>query len=296
MIRMILEHFDHTVELKLPAEYEHLLVSLWKLGLNRDPQKYTLGDLNAVFQYDTPEEHQMIRLIDANDTLMYAMVSLHEMLAPPVPFAAELRQKLRDGVYRTAEEYGQDMESLVYDTPSILTSFYFPVSGEVVGKNGTVRQADDEMLRSYHKMIEAAVTQVQAQTLFWETELFSDVEGASQKLVSAGWSVEEIDGMLYGHVQLMHLKAFTEAELEDLGEKIEQINSTEFAIRLKQWSVLTDEGLLFIYLCSSDGDYSLITPEEDEEDPCLCPFCQKQMEAQALPETAGSSEARSEAP
>ena len=152
------------------------------------------------------------------------------------------------------------------------------------------------MLRSYHKMIEAAVTQVQAQTLFWETELFSDVEGASQKLVSVGWSVEEIDGMLYGHVQLMHLEAFTEAELEDLGEKIEQINSTEFAIRLKQWSVLTDEGLLFIYLCGGDGDYSLITPEEDEEDPCLCPFCQKQMEGQAVPETAGSAEDGSEAP
>ena len=182
MIRMKMEHLDHSVELQLPTEYEHVLVSLWRLGLNRDPQKYTLADLNAVFQYDTPEEHQMVRLIEANDTLMYALISLHEMLAPPAPFAAELRQKLREGVYNTADEYYRDLEKLVYDRECLLTSFYFPISGEVVGKNGSIQQAGDEMLVSYHTMIEAAMCHVQGQSLFWETELFSDIESVHKKL------------------------------------------------------------------------------------------------------------------
>ena len=57
------------------------------------------------------------------------------------------------------------------------------------------------------------------------------------------------------------------------------INSVEFAIRIKQWSVLTDDGLLFIYLCDEDGDYSLYNSgmaddEEEDDEPCMCPECQ----------------------
>ena len=141
------------------------------------------------------------------------------------------------------------------------------------------------MLVSYHTMIEAAMCHVQGQSLFWETELFSDIESVHKKLTSADWSVEVVDGMMYGHVLLMHLEPFTEDELEEIGEKIEQINSAEFAIRMKQWSVLTDEGLLFIYMCDRDGDFSLIEPEEPEEDEektesCLCPLCREMMARQ----------------
>ena len=34
--------------------------------------------------------------------------------------------------------------------------------------------------------------------------------------MSAGWSVDEADGMLYGQVLLRHLEPFTEEEYEDL--------------------------------------------------------------------------------
>ena len=94
MITLTMERLDHAVVLKLPTEHEHVMVALWRLGLNRDPHMYTLGELNAVFSYDTPEEHQMVRLIDMNNSLHFALCSLHEMLAPPVPYAQQLRKKL----------------------------------------------------------------------------------------------------------------------------------------------------------------------------------------------------------
>ena len=37
------------VEIKLPTDYERVLVSLWKLGLKRDPGKFTRRELSAVF-------------------------------------------------------------------------------------------------------------------------------------------------------------------------------------------------------------------------------------------------------
>ena len=61
MITLTMERLDHAVVLKLPTEHEHVMVALWRLGLNRDPHMYTLGELNAVFSYDTPEEHPGIQ-------------------------------------------------------------------------------------------------------------------------------------------------------------------------------------------------------------------------------------------
>ena len=285
MIRLIMTRLNHTVDLELPTEYEHVLVCLWRLGLSRDPSRYSLSDLNAVFRYDTPEEHQMIRLIDSNSTLMDAMISLHLMLAPPVHVADELRQKIQDGSYRSTGEFYADLEHLTFEKPMLQTVFYFPITGEVVDKGGIIHEAEESLLLLYRSMIEAAVFDLQSQSFGWETRLFADVEGVQNKLMSAGWSVDEADGMLYGQVLLRHLEPFTEEEYEDLAEKIEHINGVEFAIRIKQWSVLTDEGLLFIYMCDRDGDYSLIEPEEPEEDEeetgsCVCPLCREMMAQQ----------------
>lgn len=291
MIRIAMSRFTQTVELELPTDYEHVLVSLWKLGLKRDPGKYTLRDLNAVFRYDTPEEHQMIRLIDSNNSLLYALHSLHEMIAPPFPIASKLLSNIRDGYYNTADEYYQDLEKMVYSSSMCQTYFLFPISGQLVDKNGIAKKAPWETMVTYERMIEEAVMELEYQALFWETELFSDVEGAYQKIMSAGWSIRKFDGRLYGHVLLIHTEPFTEEEELDLIDKIEMINSTEFAIRLKQWSVLTDDGLLFIYLCDEDGDYSLYNSDVDDDDdeddePCMCPDCQELMRKKAASEAA----------
>lgn len=286
MIRINMTNLKHRVELQLPTDYEHVLVSLWKLGLKRDPSQYTLRDLNAVFQYDTPEEHQMIRLIDSNNTLMSALHSLHEMLAPPHTIAAELRRKIRDGNYNTAGEFYSDLDEMVFDRKLCQTYYLFPISGQLLDKAGKSKRASWDIMVDYEDMIEQAIIDVVFQSLCWDSELFSDVEGAYQKIMSAGWSLENIDDMLYGHVTVFHTEPFTEEEYVDVAEKIEMLNSTEFAIRLKQWSVLTDDGLLFIYLCDEDGDYSLfntdLAGDDEDDEPCICPECQELMRKRAV--------------
>ena len=69
MIKIKMKRYDRIVELQLPTEYEHVMVCLWKLGLERDPAKYTLRDLKAVISYDTSWEHQIIRLVSIGNTL-----------------------------------------------------------------------------------------------------------------------------------------------------------------------------------------------------------------------------------
>ena len=52
MIKIKLRRFDKVVEIRLPTERESVMVSLWRLGLNRDPGKYILRELNAFIFYN----------------------------------------------------------------------------------------------------------------------------------------------------------------------------------------------------------------------------------------------------
>ena len=50
MITIILNHHNKYAEVDMPAMYEELQLALWKLGLDRVPEKYTLQDLEATFR------------------------------------------------------------------------------------------------------------------------------------------------------------------------------------------------------------------------------------------------------
>ena len=101
--------------------------------------------------------------------------------------------------------------------------------------------------------------------------------------MAASWSVESVSGFLVGQVILFLTEPLTKDEAESAAKKIETLNSTSFPIRLKNWSVLTDEGLLFAYMRDEDGDYGLYDSEsedDDEDQTCLCPECQARLKAQ----------------
>ena len=51
MIQLKINHMDHKAVLTVPADYERVTLALWTLGLDRDPEKYTLRQLDAEFTY-----------------------------------------------------------------------------------------------------------------------------------------------------------------------------------------------------------------------------------------------------
>lgn len=122
-------------------------------------------------------------------------------------------------------------------------------------KRGLVRQAPDPLLVKYELLISEAIHGVQRQISGSETKLFEDVDGVYQKLMAASWSVESVSGFLVGQVILFLTEPLRKDEAESAAKKIETLNSSSFPIRLKNWSVFTDEGLLFAYMRDEDGDY-----------------------------------------
>ena len=286
MIQLKITHLGHSAKLTFPAKYERVALALWTIGLDRDPEKYTLRRLGAEFTSTTEEESQMIRLIDPGNTLMQALCLLSEMMYPPYPVAERIHKKMAAGGYASEEDFFIEMESFIYDSDLHLQRYYCPVSGEVVDERGLVRQAPDPLLVKYELLISEAIHGVQRQISGSETKLFEDVDGVYQKLMAASWSVESVSGFLVGQVILFLTEPLTKDEAESAAKKIETLNSSSFPIRLKNWSVLTDEGLLFAYMRDEDGDYGLYDSEsedDDEDQPCLCPECQARMKAQEKP-------------
>ena len=49
MITIIMKRHNKQAEVDMPAMYEELKLALWKLGLDRVLEKYTLLDLGATF-------------------------------------------------------------------------------------------------------------------------------------------------------------------------------------------------------------------------------------------------------
>ena len=283
MIQLKITHLGHSAKLTFPVKYERVALALWTIGLDRDPEKYTLRRLGAEFTSTTEEEANMVRLIDPGNTLMQALCLLSEMMYPPHPVAEKIHKKMAEGGYASEEDFFIEMESFIYDSDLHLQRYYFPVSGEVVDKRGLVRQAPDPLLVKNELLISEAIHGVQRQISGSETKLFEDVDGVYQKLMAASWSVESVSGFLVGQVILFLTEPLTKDEAESAAKKIETLNSSSFPIRLKNWSVLTDEGLLFAYMRDEDGDYGLYDSEsedDDEDQPCLCPECQARLKAQ----------------
>ena len=71
---------DHKAILTVPDEFERVTLALWTIGLDRDPEKYTLRQLEAEFTSTTEEESQMLRLVDPRISLMNALCILSEMV------------------------------------------------------------------------------------------------------------------------------------------------------------------------------------------------------------------------
>ena len=42
MIQLKINNMDHKAILTVPADYERVVLALWTIGLDRDPEKYTL--------------------------------------------------------------------------------------------------------------------------------------------------------------------------------------------------------------------------------------------------------------
>ena len=206
MITIILNHHNKYAEVDMPAMYEELQLALWKLGLDRVPEKYTLQDLEATFHYQSPLEYFVLRLLEGEMTLLDAVSAIYTVIAPPRPIMAQV-QILSSG-FRSITELRQEIDRMIKSTAQFGSTCFFPVRGWLVGLDGEMEPARDAVMLQHADVIGEAVQRMQSWIIHDMALCFADTETDAeeslfQKILSARWSVEKRGRKLYGRMVLI---------------------------------------------------------------------------------------------
>ena len=286
MITIILKHHNKQTEVDMPAMYEELQLALWKLGLDRVPEKYTLLELGATFRYQAPLEYFVLRLLEGQMNLLDAVSAIFSVIALPRPIMPQV-QILSSG-FKSISELRLEIDRLIKSTAQFGSTCFFPVRGWIVGLDGEMEPASDALLLQHAEVIGDAVQRMQSWIIHDMALCFADTETAAeeslfQKILSARWSVDKRGKKLYGRIDLLLTEDLTPEEQEALEEKTRRITTQDMALRLDRWSVLTDRGILYINF-GTDREKVFDTVEDmaddDESDSgevCICPECEAQL-------------------
>ena len=285
MITIILKHHNKHTEVDMPAMYEELQLALWKLGLDREPEKYTLIDLGATFRYQSPLEYFILRLLEGEMTLLDAVSAIYSVTAPPRPIMAQV-QILSSG-FKSITELRREVDRLIESTAQFGSTCFFPVRGWIVGLDGEMEQASDALMLQHAEVIGDVVQRMQSWIIHDMALCFADTETAAeeslfQKILSARWSVDKKGKKLYGRIDLLLTEDLTPEEQEALEEKSRRITTQDMALRLDRWSVLTDRGILYINFGTGrekffDTDEDIVDDDESNcGGECICPECEAQ--------------------
>lgn len=270
MLTMTIHHGEEVQRQKLPCDFLSLRMSLYEMNLMRSPEEVSVRDVNASFESNDPIGQKFISLIRPTDLLSDMDLAAHHLKAAPVPIQDALRQELLSGKFETIEGIQIGRYQLLEEMCGARQFYYFPLACSVEDEDGELYETD-EALTQYAEQIQDAIRQDQTRDLdtmamyFWchDPGLNDSIHG---KLLTAVWSVQEMDGSLYGRVEVTSTAPLTPEESEAMKDWICGQNSDGFGEGFEQRPIETVNGDLYVHFWSSDPDYFIATEEELDQE------------------------------
>lgn len=272
MLNAVVTEKDKTVILEFPMDYFQLFKKLGNAGINIPPGRIHLSDneddnIRVKLYSDNDFGDHLIRLFKERDTLEDVQTAVTAIEIAPDAVKEELEEYvLSDQLAGTGHLY-RTIQELKEAYAPVVTTFYCPLLGRIYDSEyGEETEVGNEFLKASKYEIKEMLEQEQPPDLDM-SEYITDHLKANEKLVSAVWSVEEIDGTLYGRIDCHSTEAFTEEETEALKEGIAGQNSDGFGEGFEQKEIKTEEGDLYVSFWNSSDNYFIRTKEEMNESP-----------------------------
>lgn len=270
MLNAIITANDQTAIIEFPIDQFDLYKQLGQIGIRKGPHKIPLTDdedaeIQVKLYADNDFGNHVIRLFHERDTLddVHTAVGAIDIASDDVKEQLE-EYILHDQLEGTGHLYNTIREIKEAIAP-IVTTFYCPLTAQVHDDEyGDMNDVGDYEIRAAQYEIEEALEREQNPD-FDMSAYITDHPTANDKLVSAVWSVEEIDGVLYGRIDCRSAVAFTEEEIEALKDGISGQNSDGFGEGFEQRPIETDEGDMYVSFWNSGDDYFIRTKEEMDE-------------------------------
>lgn len=266
--------FDYTVKIKggtvigsMPTGMTDIQLKLLSIGVALPPDRVYLRygeneELRARVTGTNESSMAISKLLTEDNTLADANMLSFVLEGADRYARSEIDRKVAEGQYASIQELMTDALQMKL-APDVTETFYFPLTGEMEeGEEEEFLTVPDSMLLANEAIISRALAKEQRGPEREMAQYFSGDVGVENKLVSSVWSVEELDGTLYGKCEVTLRAPLTEPEMEALREWITGQNSDGLGEGFEQHPIRTEEGDLYVSMWNSGEEYFVRTRDE----------------------------------
>ena len=270
MLNAIVSIKENSAVIEFPLELYELYHQLNQIGITQGPHRINIvdddnADVRVKLYSESDFGNHVIRLINEKDTLEDLHTVVGAINIAPDEVKEELEEYILHDQLDNKEELYNALRELKESIAPIVTTFYCPLTAQIHDDEyGEMCDADDRVIRNAQYEIQEAIEKEQNPD-FDMAECITDHPTANKKLVSAVWSVEEINGVLYGRIDCRSAEAFTPEEIEALKDGISGQNSDGLGEGFEQREIKTDGGDMYVSFWHSGDDYYIRTKEEMNE-------------------------------
>ena len=238
-------------------------------GINKPPRNILLHDDKGVglhLSADSEIGSRLLRVFSKGDTLADANTVAFAVSTAREEILTDLEQNIIHNQYLTKEMLFDDIREMTQAAGPVKLAFYCPLVGQLDdGECDEYIDVGSGFLAAYQDQIEQGIANEQAPEMGDMAQYLDRNAGVAAKLVSAVWTVEEMDGRLLGRIDCHLKEPLTPDEMSDLREEILGQCSDGLGEGFEQRPIETDEGDLYVSYWNSNDDYFLCTEDELDE-------------------------------
>ena len=255
-----------TLVLGFPRNVADMQIKLSSIGIHKNVKDIPLstqesGDIRVRLYAESNIWNHFVRMFSWNESLADVNQAVWAVLKADEAIKTELEQNIINDQYDSVPELLKDIEEMALSAGKYSESFYFPLKGMLYeDEYEDYYEIDNMFLLEYQDDIQEAVEYYQS--IDDMAQFFKRSDSVKEKLASIVWSVDEVDGKLYGRVNVRLKEPLTEGETEILKEWISGQNSDGLGEGFEQRAVEIEEGDLYVSFWHSGDDYFVYSQEE----------------------------------
>ena len=213
-----------TLKTDLPANIHALHHTLTEMGIRKTPRSILLTDDNAAdveLTADSEIGNRLLRVFGKNDTLADANTVAFAVSTAREEILTDLEQNIVHNQYLTKEMLFDDIKAMTQAAGPAKLTFYCPLVGQLDdGECDEYIDVGSGFLTAYQDQIEQGIVDEQVPEMGDMAQYLDRNAGVADKLMSAVWTVEEMDGRLLGRIDCHLKEPLTPEEMADLQDEI----------------------------------------------------------------------------
>lgn len=258
-----------TLVLGFPRNAADMQLKLSSIGIHKSVKDIPLSaqggnDIRVRLYADSNIWNHFVHMFSENDSLADVNTAVQTVMNSDEIIRTELEQNIIHDQYDSVSELLKDIEEMTVSAGKYAESFYFPLKGMLdEDEYDDCYEIDNLFLQQYKSDIQEAVER--EQSIGDMAQYFNEEGSVKNKLVSAVWSLDEVDGKLYGCVKTRLKEPLNEEESKILKDWITGQNSDGLGEGFEQRSIGVEEGDLYVSFWNSGNGYFVYSQEEMDD-------------------------------